>query len=126
MALLTAGLSKDPNTKVGAVVVSPDYRKFSVGYNGFAAGIEEKPEMWERPTKYLYAVHAEENAIINCPFDTQGCFIYITHRPCHRCMSRLVNAGIKQVYYHMDYRGAEQDEDVWLKVSKLFDTVQKI
>jgi dCMP deaminase len=112
MADVFAQLSKDPATKVGAVVVTPDYRQISCGFNGFPAGVQETPERWERPEKYQWVVHAEVNAILNAPFDTKGCTLFCTLRPCHRCFGQLINAGIeKLVYYHSD-RPLERG-DIW-------------
>ena len=76
-------LSKDPRTKVGAVIVTEDTRQVSIGYNGFPKKLAEHPERWEKPLKYEYVIHAELNAIMNCPFDTKGCTLYCTHQPCH-------------------------------------------
>lgn len=104
VAQVTSELSKDPSTKVGAVVVTPDNRQCSLGYNGFADGIEDLEERWHnRPIKYEFVIHAEENAILNSPFDTKGCTLYCTHRCCHKCMARIIRAGIKKVYYIKDY-----------------------
>lgn len=97
-------LSKDPSTKVGAVIVSPDNRKFSFGYNGFARKLKETKEMWNnRDLKHELVVHAEINAILNTPFDTTDCKIYVTHQPCHRCLIHIINSGIKEVYYSEPY-----------------------
>lgn len=98
-ARTAANLSKDPKTKVGAVVVTPDNRQCSIGYNGFPAGVMETEERWERPNKYEWVIHGEINAIINCPFDTKGCSIYLTHRPCHRCIGIILQSGIKRVIF---------------------------
>lgn len=104
VAQVTSKLSKDPSTKVGAVIVKPDNRQISCGYNAFAAGIDETDEMWlDRATKLELVVHAEMNAIINAPFDTKGCFLYCTHQPCHRCMPHIINAGIKRIMFEQIY-----------------------
>lgn len=122
-----ATLSKDPSTQVGAVIVSKDNRQCSIGYNGFPAGVSEESYKWERPLKYDYAIHAEENAIINSPFDTKGCKLYCTHKPCHRCLGRINNAGIKEVYYFHDYVNPQcQHKKVWLDISKKFDKIEKL
>jgi len=111
LAWLTAiNLSKDPKTQVGAVIVAPGNRQISVEYNGMPAGLEETEEKWQRPTKYPYLIHAELNAVINCPFDTRGCTIYITHKPCHACMGHLRNAGIKRIVYNEIYKKATHKE----------------
>ena len=125
IAQVTAQLSKDPTTKVGAVVVSPDNRQCSIGYNGFASGIEETPEKWERPEKYDWSIHAEENALFNSPFDKRGCSVYITLQPCHKCIGKLRNAGIKRVLYTTEYWNLQR-KDIWDETAKLFDEVKQI
>lgn len=112
IAQIVAHLSKDPSTKVGAAIVTPDNRQCSIGYNGFPKGVEEFETRWERPEKYDWVVHAELNAITNCPFDTKGCYMYVTHQPCHRCLASIVNAGITKVFYGEEYKNLPR-VDVW-------------
>lgn len=114
--------SKDPSTKVGAIIVTPDHRMQSSGYNGFPRGMNESCECWERPHKYERVIHAEMNAIINCPFDTQGCTVYCTLQPCHVCLNHLRNAGIRRVVYHT--ARPPVDQNVWDECSKLFDEIR--
>jgi len=100
MAVLVSKRSKDPNTQVGCILVSPDQRRIALGYNGFAAGIEETEELWKRPTKYDYVIHAEENAIINRGVESvNGWTAFITMPPCHHCTSKLIQAGISRVVW---------------------------
>lgn len=99
MAQLVAERSKDPNTQVGAVVVSPDNKRIAVGYNGFPAGQEETPKLWESPTKYDHVVHAEPNALLHANTDTTGWTLYVTYPPCSRCAPLVINAGIKRIVY---------------------------
>lgn len=100
IAFLAADRSKDPNTKVGAIVVHANGRAVSLGYNGFPRGVDESPEKWERPEKYERVVHAEENALLNAPFDTEGGTLYCTLRPCHPCLGKIINAGIRRVVWY--------------------------
>lgn len=125
VARTVSELSKDAHTKVGAVIVTLDNRQCSVGYNGFACGIEETASKWERPTKYDYVIHGEINSIMNCPFDTKGCKIYLTHTPCHRCIAHLVNAGITEVYYNKEYDRLTHKE-IWAEHIPLFKVFQKV
>lgn len=114
-------LSKDPCTRVGAVITSADSRQVSLGYNGFPAGVDESVERWQRPEKYEWVIHAEMNAVINAPFDTKNCYLYSTHQPCHRCMVHLVNTGIKRIVY---YEAKPDDRpDIFREVAKSFDEV---
>lgn len=99
LAVLISQRSKDPNTQVGVVLVSPDQRRIAIGYNGFAAGIPENDERWQRPTKYDYVIHAEENALINSRANVDGWTAYLTMPPCHHCASKLIQAGIKKVLW---------------------------
>lgn len=122
MAKTTSELSKDPKTKVGAIIVTPDNRQCSIGYNGFAAGIAETVDKWKRPTKYNYVIHSEMNAIINCPFDTKGCTLYCTLQPCHRCITHCVNAGISRLVYGKQYDNIEHIE-IWKETADLFEEV---
>ena len=70
IARLSAMRSKDPNTQVGACIVSGDNRILSIGYNGTPNGFRDDCFPWDREgeildTKYIYVVHAERNAIFN-------------------------------------------------------------
>jgi dCMP deaminase len=126
LAWMTAyDLSKDPTTKVGCVIVHPNGRQISTGYNGFPKGTEETKEKWERPAKYLRVIHAEPNSIINCPFDTSGCTIYITHQPCHSCLGLIINAGITRVVYNKAYDNL-QHKDIWDEYAKLIPEITQI
>ena len=42
VSLLSGMRSKDPNTQVGACIVSEDNRILSIGYNGAPNGFEDK------------------------------------------------------------------------------------
>lgn len=89
--------SKDPTTKVGCVVVGPDGEIRSTGYNGIPRGVEDRPERMERPAKYLWTSHAEENAVAHAArvgVSLKGCTAYVTHHPCSRCARMLIQAGI--------------------------------
>ena len=39
VAMLSGMRSKDPNTQVGACIVSPDHKILSMGYNGFPSDV---------------------------------------------------------------------------------------
>lgn len=126
VAEITSHLSKDPVTKVGAVIVSPDNRKISIGYNGFAAGLEETSDMWHiRDIKIEQVIHAEMNAIINAPFDIKGCSLYCTHQPCHRCLIHVANSGIIKVVYKNEYTKMG-NRDIWIAHSKLFKEIYQL
>lgn len=101
LAALTATRSKDRSTQVGAVIVDNASNVVSMGYNGFPRGIDDDVESrHERPAKYLWTCHAEENAILSAArrgAAVAGCMIYVTHHPCSRCARGIVQAGITRV-----------------------------
>jgi dCMP deaminase len=90
--------SKDPSTKVGAVIVNDLKQVVGIGYNGFPRGILDSESRYsERGTKHLFVVHAERNALDNAFTDVRGCSMYITHFPCNECMKSILQRGIKRV-----------------------------
>lgn len=97
MAHVVAGMSKDPSTKVGAVIVAD--RKVSTGYNGYPRGADDST-MDNREEKYKRVIHAELNAILNCPFDCSGATLYCSLRPCSTCLGAIINAGITRVVHY--------------------------
>jgi dCMP deaminase len=99
VAVRVAGLSKDPDRKVGAVLVSPDRRQISIGYNGFPAEMPDRPDwLADKAVKLSHMVHAEENCISQAPFNASDCTIYVTRFPCQDCATQwILNAGIKHV-----------------------------
>lgn len=91
--------SKDPSTKVGAVIVDDKKRIVSLGYNGFPIGINDSYEKLEnRETKLKIIVHAERNAIIFASRSLEGCTLYTyPFMPCSVCAGIVIQSGIKRV-----------------------------
>lgn len=91
--------SRDPSTRVGAVIVDDKRRVVSHGFNGFPQGIEDKPERYEnRETKYQYIVHGEINALLFASRSVEGMTLYtFPFMPCARCTVQLIQSGIKRV-----------------------------
>lgn len=98
IAFEVATWSKDPHKKVGALAVSPDGRKWSPGYNGFPAQMEDTPErLNNRELKNKYMVHAEANAIANSTAQVNDWTIYVTKAPCLPCAKLIAGARIARV-----------------------------
>jgi dCMP deaminase len=94
-----ASWSKDPSTKVGAVIVDEKKRIVSVGYNGFSAGVNDSHERYDnREMKYEMIIHGEINAILFANQDLHGCTLYTwPFMPCSRCASIVIQKGINRV-----------------------------
>ena len=96
--------SKDPSTKVGAVIVGDNGQVISQGYNGFPRGFDDSEERYaDKPTKYMFVIHAEANAIYNALYNTcpvSGATIYVHGLPCcQECAKAIVQSGIKRVVF---------------------------
>lgn len=93
-----ASWSKDPRTKVGAVIVDQKKRVVSLGYNGFPRGVSDYENRYENRTKkHLFVAHAERNALDNAPLMVDGCVLYVPLMPCNECAKSIVQKGIKTV-----------------------------
>lgn len=99
LASYVASWSKDPSTKVGAVIADGNKRIVSLGFNGFARKINDDERLNDRSVKYAMVLHAEENAILFAGRNLSDCSLYISGLPpCSHCASLIVQCGIKKVY----------------------------
>lgn len=124
VAKLAGMRSKDPNTQVGACIVSADNKILSMGYNGFPLGCSDDDFPWAREgamldTKYVYTVHSELNAILNYRGGSlEGAKLYVSLFPCNECAKAIIQSGIKTVIYDCD-KYASTDPVIASK--KMFD-----
>lgn len=126
VAILSAQRSKDPNTQVGACIVSEDKKIIGVGYNGFPRGCSDDDLPWARNgdwsnTKYPYVCHAELNAILNTNNSAllKGATLYVDLFPCNECAKAVIQSGIKRVVYLSD---KYKDTDGTKASKRMFDT----
>lgn len=96
LARYVSTASKDPSTKVGAVIVDADRRVISVGYNGFAKDVDDSPKRYaDRDFKIEAIVHAETNAILFAQRPLKNCVLYTwPFMSCAKCAGLVINAGI--------------------------------
>ena len=108
VAKLAAHRSKDPNSQVGACIVSQDNKILSLGYNGFPMGCSDDEFPWAREnaesdplgTKYFYVTHSELNAILNYRGGSlEGAKMYVTLFPCNECAKAIIQSGIRTVIF---------------------------
>ena len=120
--------------QVGAIITK-DKRILTTGYNGAGSGIKSCKEKGECLRQKLgiasgtrhevcYAVHAEQNAIIQAAklgISVDGATLYCTHQPCSICAKMIINSGIKRVVFREGYPdefSMEMFGDAGLKVEK--------
>lgn len=100
--------SKDPRTKVGAVIVDESNRVVSLGYNGFPRGVADLENRYDdRPTKHLFVAHAERNALDNAPLSVAGCCLYSPLLPCNECAKSIIQKGISRVVSYAPERDGD-------------------
>lgn len=107
MSFWIASKSKDPNTQIGAYIVSENNVPIAVGYNGPPAAYDDNELDWKRSSKNDpsskndHIIHAEENAILHCSNQLllPGATLYVTAKPCKGCILRIAHVGIKKVIY---------------------------
>lgn len=119
IAKTVAKRSKDPHTKVGAVLVK-DGHILGIGYNGGPRDFTYDFN-WKTPEKYKFVIHAEMNAITNATTigaNVVGADIYLTMSPCCDCMKLLIQHQIARVFYLDEYKDIK-DTKLMAKHSKV-------
>ena len=114
VAMMSGMRSKDPNSQVGACIVSEDNKILSMGYNGFPKGCSDDEFPWAREgddlhTKYFYVTHSELNAILNYRGGSlEGAKLYVSLFPCNECAKAIIQSGIREIIYY-DNKYADSD-----------------
>lgn len=118
--------SKDPSTQHGSVIVDSHNKIVSTGYNGSARTIKDEDINWDRSVKYDWVIHSEENSLWAAERrNLEDCRIYITGKPCSRCMLRIAHSGIKKIIYgdRSSFCVNESDWKITLEIAKLSNVV---
>lgn len=109
--------SKDPSTKVGAVIVDHQKRVVGIGYNGFPRGVSDSTERYnERAVKYKLIVHAEVNAILNATKSVERCELFLWPlMSCSVCIGHVIQSGITHIHFpeHKLYSPYRDVADRW-------------
>ena len=113
IAELASAWSKDPNAKVGAVIVDTQGQVAAVGYNGFPKMVEDSVERYHNQEQKLeMVVHAEQNAILGAGTRARNGTAYVFGKPvCARCAGSLIQAGVARVVATEPRLGTESKWD---------------
>lgn len=117
--------SKDPSTKIGAVIVGDRGQILSQGYNGFPRGMDDDDRLNDRDQKYPRIVHAELNAIYNACLNgvsLRGSTMYVVGLPvCSECAKGIIQVGIKRVVMRKLECTPEKWADSYKTTSAMFE-----
>ena len=115
IAKVVASRSNCMKRKVAAIIVK-DKRVISTGYNGTPRGTRNCNEggcprcnsLASSGTNLEECLcsHGEENAIVQASYhgvSLKDAVIYTTFAPCLQCAKMIINSGICEVIYNMDY-----------------------
>ena len=111
--------SKDPSTKVGAVVTSEN-RVLSTGYNGFPRGFDDS-KIENRDFKIQHITHAEENALYHLGNANLSDLTIYTwpFQPCGGCAKVIRGFSVVRVVsYESD---VERWQDSFKQASEIFE-----
>ena len=106
IARFLAQRSDDPETWVGTVIVSPENKILSFGWNGFPLKAHygefaraSKSDEDASDKKYPYSIHAEQNALLmRNSLNLKDATLYVTKSPCDECAPLIAMEGIKTVF----------------------------
>jgi dCMP deaminase len=106
IAELVAKRSTCQRLSVGAILAR-EGRILSSGYNGAPSGLSHCNHRSVEMDPCTRTVHAEANCIAfaaKTGVETNLATMYCTHSPCNDCAKLMINAGIKRLVYHTQYR----------------------
>jgi dCMP deaminase len=88
--------SKDPSTKVGAVITKNN-KEIALGFNGIPSGLDDGKYLGSRDIKIACVLHAEINAIFSTSQDLEGATMYTSSAPCSNCAAAIVQKKFARV-----------------------------
>lgn len=114
--------------QVGAVLVDENNYVLATGYNGPPKGVGNcdpckrlNSNVGEGLLDRCMAVHAEQNALLQCPDMRAISTIYATVSPCLTCIKLLLNTPCKRIVF-MDYY-LSSVMDLWTASGRYYEHV---
>ncbi len=134
VALVTAKRSTCVRRQVGCVLLNAKGHVLATGYNGVASGLRHCNDVdlyqadvtspnacpgAEAPSGQdldgCLAIHAEQNALLQCsdPHEIHAC--YVTASPCVTCTKLLMNTSCQKIFFRDAY-SHPQAERMWVNI----------
>lgn len=138
MAYITSLRSTCYRRNVGCVLVNKNHHIIATGYNGVAKGLPHCNEVDvesfnPNPHPFLcegahaksgeklnqcQAIHAEQNALLQCPDVQKIMTCYVTVSPCITCTKLLLNTSCQRIVYLEEYAHNDAAKTLWLKSNR--------
>lgn len=125
LALVTASRGTCIRRQVGCVLLDHRGHVLSTGYNGPAAGMQHCIDVPCAGANYAsgrgldacQAIHAEQNALLQCPniYDIKTCCV--TTSPCMHCAKLLMNTSCQEIFFLEPYPESNAVRDLWLSTN---------
>ena len=123
MAHLVSERGTCARRKVGCILVNSKKHVIATGYNGVSSGQEH---CIDNPCKgarlksgqgldLCEAIHAEQNALLQCKDVYDIDTVFCTLSPCIHCLKLLLNTSAKKIVFMEKYVDADQLGDYWMK-----------
>lgn len=106
MAFQASQLSYCARLKVGSLIVTPN-NEMLMGYNGTPSGYDNVCELPGQDVTNPITLHGEANGMSKAEQSTlsiKNASLFVTHIPCIECSKRIIQSGMKRVFYVNDYR----------------------
>lgn len=106
MAFQASRLSYCARLKVGSLIVTPN-NEMLMGYNGIPSGYDNVCELPGQDITNPITLHGEANGMSKAEQSTlsiKNASLFVTHIPCIECSKRIIQSGMKRVFYVNDYR----------------------
>jgi dCMP deaminase len=136
MAMLVATRGTCCRRKVGCVLTNERNHVLATGYNGVPSGFKhcnipgQECEGAKFPSgqglEFCEAIHAEQNALLQCPDVYKIDTCYCTTAPCVTCTKLLLNTSCKTIIFEEDYPQAEKAKTMWLNAGRSWLQVEPI
>lgn len=128
MATLASTRSTCARRRVGCILVNYRNHVLATGYNGVAAGlphcIDHKCPGADLPSgqglHLCQAIHAEENALMQCKDINLIHTAYVTASPCVRCIRMLLGTSCQKIVFLQEYPHSESAA-LWVGCGRIWE-----
>lgn len=131
LAHTTASRATCHRRQVGCVLLNGFGHVLATGYNGVAAGMPHcrgglpgnRCPGADSPSGQnldgCQAIHAEQNALLQCHDVQQIATAYVTASPCVTCVKLLLNTGCRRIIFSEEYPH-EQAKELWQRTGRIW------